>query len=317
MNKLQINHVALVPGWLEKTLTWVLYFFIYLILRPIFGPPVSPRWQRRLLKLIANLLPAVGNVRFSHCLLNGIPTEIVEPATGAAMTATKGTLLYLHGGAFVLGGPDSHRAITTRLALEAGTRVMVLDYRLEPEHAYPAALDDCLAAYQALLAQGVVPAQLVVAGDSAGGALSLGLALRLKKLGLPQPAGLLLISPVTGVALDSASHQRYRHTDPMLRAGCLHTVSTIMSRAPEADERAPVNADLTGLPPMLIQVGEIEALYDDAVQLAEQASRCGVAVALEVNDGLWHVSQLYAGFLATAQASTTRLAQRFVQMITR
>lgn len=308
---MKLSRFPLVSGVLERTLVSLLYGFTYLILRPIFGPPFSPRWQRRLMRPFATLLPAAGGVRFSITKLDGVAAEIVEPVHGI----TNGTLLYLHGGAFLLGGPHSHRALTTRLAVEANARVVVLDYRLEPEHAYPTALDDCLAAYQALLAQGVTPAQIVVAGDSAGGALSVTLALRLKKLGLPQPAGLLLISPVTGVALDSASHQRYRHRDPMLRAGCLRTVATIMNRATDANERAPVNADLSGLPPMLIQVGSIEALYDDAAQLAEQASRCGVAVELEVNDGLWHVSQLYAGFLSTAQAATTRLAQRFMQMI--
>ena len=311
MTKMNLSRFPLVPGVLERMLVSVLYGFTYLVLRPIFGPPFSMLWQRRFMKPFAATLPAVAGVRFNSMELGGVAAEIIEPVRGTA----NGTLLYLHGGAFWLGGPHSHRALTTRLALEAGTRVIILDYRLEPEHAYPAALDDCLAAYQALLAQGVVPSQMVVAGDSAGGALSITLALRLKKLGLPQPAGLLLISPVTGVALNSASHQRYRHRDPMLRAGCLQAVAGIMNRATDADERMPVNADLTGLPPMLIQVGEIEALYDDAVQLAEQASRCGVAVELEVNDGLWHVSQLYAGFLATAQASTTRLAQRFLQMI--
>lgn len=308
---MKLSRFPLVPGLLERMLIGILYGFTYLVLRPIFGPPFSPLWQRRLLRPFAAALPAVGGLRFSATEFGGVPAEMIEPVNGA----TNGTLLYLHGGAFLLGGPHSHRALTTRLAVEAGTRVVVLDYRLEPEHPYPAALDDCLAAYQALLAQGVVPSKMVVAGDSAGGALSIALALRLKKLGLPQPAGLLLISPVTGVALDSASHQRYRHRDPMLRAGCLQNVSTIMSQAADADERAPVRANLTGLPPMLIQVGEIESLYDDALLLADQADRCGVAVELEVNEGLWHVSQLYAGFLASAQAATTRLARCFVQMI--
>jgi acetyl esterase/lipase len=311
MAKMKLSQFPLLPGVLERTLVSILYGFTYLVLRPIFGPPFPPLWQRRLMRPFAALLPAVDGVSFSTTQLGGVAAEIIEPLHGTA----NGTLLYLHGGAFLLGGPHSHRALTTRLAVEANTRVVVLDYRLEPEHAYPTALDDCLAAYQTLLAQGMAPSQIVVAGDSAGGALSITLALRLKKLGLPPPAGLLLISPVTGVALDSASHQRYRHRDPMLRAGCLQTVAAIMNRATDADERAPVNANLSGLPPMLIQVGSIEALYDDAVQLAEQASRCGVAVELEVNDGLWHVSQLYAGFLSTAQAATTRLAQRFLQMI--
>ncbi len=306
-----IRHLPLASGFLERVLILVLYVFTYLTLRPLLGPPWPATWQRRLMGPIGMGLPISPGMHISQTRLGSVPTEEIT----APSQASQGTLLYLHGGAFVVGSPMSHRPLTTRLASETGARILVVDYRLEPEHRYPAALDDCLAAYQALLNAGVAPGSIVVAGDSAGGALSLMLALRLKRLGLPQPAGLLLISPVTGVALDSPSHERYRYSDPMLRSSCLAMVSEIMAVADEADERCPVRADLTGLPPMLIQVGAIEALHDDATELAAQAQRCGVAVELQICSGLWHVSQLYAGLLGSASQAVTQLSVRFRELI--
>lgn len=302
--------IPLAPGLLERLRLMVLYVFTYLTLRPVLGPPLPILWQRRLLALAGMCLPASKAVAYRSLSLGGVPCEEV---TGIRVDISR-VILYLHGGAFLVGSPVSHRPLTAPLALETSARVLVADYRLEPEHPYPAALDDCLAAYEALLAQGVPATGIVIAGDSAGGALSVMLALRLKRLGRPQPAGLLLISPVTGVSLDSPSHWRYRYSDPMLRPRCLAAVSTIMNKAQHPDERTPFRADLTGLPPMLIQVGRIEALLDDSCELAQQAQRCGVPVQLEICAGLWHVSQLYGAYLASARTSVSRLAQRVLEM---
>lgn len=310
MPHLTPRSIPLASGLLERLALITLYLVTYFTLRPVLGPPLPARWQRRLLALAGKSLPAPHGATYRALTLGGVPCEEVTRTRGHSAHV----MLYLHGGAFLVGSPLSHRPLTAPLALETGARIVVVDYRLEPEHPYPAALDDCLAVYESLLAQGIPPSSIVVAGDSAGGALSLTLALRLKRADRPQPAGLLLISPVTGVPLDSPSHWRYQFSDPMLRPSCLAAVSAIMGKAEHPDERTPVLADLTGLPPLLIQVGRIEALLDDSLELATQATRCGVPVRLEVCAGLWHVNQLYGAYLASARASVSRLADEFLEM---
>jgi acetyl esterase/lipase len=238
-------------------------------------------------------MPGTLGTRTRKQTLNGVPTSVVAPNDGGAA----GAILYLHGGAFCLGHAGTHRAISTRLALAADATVYVPNYRLAPEHPWPAALDDALGCYQALLEQGHRPQQIVLAGDSAGGALALAVALRLKQRQQVQPAGLLLLSPVTDPTLGGTTLRSNARIDPMLRRSWVEQGLRWYAAPAHEPAHHPLEQDLAGLPPMLIQVGEREILLSDATRLAEHASRCGVRCRLEIHAGRWHVFQLQAFYL--------------------
>lgn len=210
-------------------------------------------------------------------------------------------ILYLHGGAFCLGGPATHRSVTSRLARDAGMAVWVPDYRLAPEQPFPAALEDALACYQAIRAQGYPARQILLAGDSAGGSLVLALALTLQQRGEPFAAGLLLLSPVTDTTLSGPTLITRQYADPMLRRDWLEQGLRAYAAPAQSPLHSPLSADLRGLPPMLIQVGDQELLLADATRLAERALHCGVACRLEVHAARWHVFQLQAFYLRSAR----------------
>lgn len=214
-------------------------------------------------------------------------------------------LLYLHGGAYVSGGIPSHTGLAAQLGARAQATAWLLDYRLAPENPYPAAVDDALAAYRELLAKDIDPARIAIAGDSAGGGLTLATALAIRDAGLPQPAALALISPWTDLTLSGASMQSKAKDDPMLNAAwldwaaglyCTNTVRTHPGVSP-------LFADLAGLPPMIVHVGSDEVLFDDARHLATLATKAGITCELRVFDGLWHVFQAQAGLLGEADES--------------
>jgi acetyl esterase/lipase len=191
-------------------------------------------------------------------------------------------VLYLHGGAFVGESPRAHCAMLARICSHCDARGFYVTYRLAPEHPYPAATDDCLAAYRHLLEQGVDSSRIVIAGDSAGGNLTLVTALRARDTGLPLPAALVLISPVLDASFSGASMHRNDGVDPLFRASVMHALADAYV---DAGLRAhpyvsPLWADLGGLPPMLAIVGSSEVLLDDSVRLAGRAR----AVELQV----WH-----------------------------
>jgi acetyl esterase/lipase len=215
-------------------------------------------------------------------------------------------VLYLHGGGFTTGSPATHRALATHLAAASGATVHVLDYRLAPEHPFPAALDDALAAYRELLDRGATPARTALAGDSAGGWLALTAALRLRDAGDPPPAALGLISPWLDLLGTTWPDDR---TDAMLRPAWLHRCARDFAGGigPDSSELAPLEADLSGLPPVTMHVGSEEILLDDAVRLAHRARAAGVPVDLRRLDGLWHVAHASAGLVTASTAAVTAL----------
>lgn len=273
--------------------------------RPFVGPPWGVGVQRRVVGMLSPLMPGVRGVTRHASDANGVPTEIVMARAGVA----QGALLYLHGGAFCLGGAWSHRSITTRLAAESGMPVWVPEYRLAPEHAYPAALDDAMAAYEAMLARGYRPEEIVVAGDSAGGALALALALRLREKDAPMSAGLLLISPVTDCTLSGSTMNMLSRKDPMIRRGWLEQGLGWYNCPDSVAAHRPLETDLSGLPPILIQVGDEEVLLADSTRLAEHAARCGVACRIEVHAARWHVFHLSSFYLQSGADALRRLAE--------
>ena len=284
-------HAAFLRGFLRSTF------------RRLIGPPHDIGFQRRVVSLMGPLTPGVrGNTR-TRTDLGGVPAERLTPKRDLQ----PGALLYLHGGAFCLGGPDSHRSIGSRLAMHSGLTTWMPDYRLAPEHPYPAALEDALTAWQALLDQGVPPRQIVVAGDSAGGMLALALLLRLRAQGQPLPAGLMLLSPVTDPAFSGPSMQTHAARDPMLHPDWLQQAVRWYACPPEALDHRPLETGLQGFPPLLLQVGEDEVLLSDAQRLAELARRDGVPCQYEQYAGRWHVFQLQAFQLASARQALRRL----------
>lgn len=301
------QRIAAPPGLGERLQAGFQRLFLRACFRPLIGPPAGPRLQRALVACLAPLMPGVRGVRRVRRALGGVPAEAVIPQ-GQAQEQRAGAILYLHGGAFCLGNPASHRSITTRLARDAGITVWAPDYRLAPEHPYPAALDDALACYQALLDSGTPAHRIVLAGDSAGGGLALALALTLRNKGLALPAGLALISPLTDPSLSSPSVEANARIDPMVRCSWVAQGIAWYASPLDAGVHAPLTQDLTGMPPILVQVGEQEILRDDAWRLAAHARACGVPCQLEEYTGRWHVFHLQAFYLRSAAHAIGHLA---------
>lgn len=223
-------------------------------------------------------------------------------------------VLYLHGGGYVSGAPSTYRHFTWRIAAATRGAVLVVDYRLAPEHPFPAALEDAVAAYRWLLADGADPAHLAVIGDSAGGGLALATLLKLRDDGVPLPSAAVALSPWTDLALTSPSLRLNADADPMLNVDdaplfAKHYLAGADARNPYA---SPLYGDPVGLPPTLIQVGSDEILRDDAVRMSERLRAAGCHVELEVWPRLPHVWHLFAPLLPEAGQAIERIG-RFVQ----
>jgi monoterpene epsilon-lactone hydrolase len=218
-----------------------------------------------------------------------IPCERLVP-TDVASGEGHPRILYLHGGAYIGGSLASHRALAGRLALACAREVVTVDYRLAPEHPYPAGLDDVRAVYHHLLDAGTAPEDLVIMGDSAGGGLSAALLINLRDRGEVLPAGAVLFSPWLDLTLTSDTVRTKADHDPVLRATALgRSAQAYAGEDLRRPEVSPVFADPAGLPPMLIFVGTAEILLDDSRSFTERARSAGVAVDLDVEDGLMHV----------------------------
>ncbi len=272
------------------------------LVRPVLGPRMPVAVQRRWLRVVTGPTPLAEGVTIRSGRLGRRPAETLTPSGGNPATS----VLYLHGGGFTIGSPATHRALATHLATASGATVHVLDYRLAPEHPFPAALDDVLAAYRELLDRGAAPARTALAGDSAGGWLALSAALRLRDAGDPRPGALGLISPWLDLQGSAWPDDR---SDAMLRPAWLRRCARDFAggRDPGAGELAPLEADLTGLPPVTMHVGSEEILLDDAVRLAHRARAAGVPVDLRRLDGLWHVAHASAGLVTASTAAVTAL----------
>jgi monoterpene epsilon-lactone hydrolase len=219
-------------------------------------------------------------------------------------------ILYFHGGVYVIGSAAATVALVGDLARRTGVGAITLDYRLAPEHPYPAAVDDARAAYEGLLARGFAPGQIALAGESAGGGLVVALLLALRDGGVPLPSCGYVMSPYVDLTLSGESLAAKRDADPLL------SPEGLRARVPDyvgADDASnpnisPILADLRGLPPLLIQVGSNEVLLSDALRLAERAGLADVPVTLEVTPGVPHVFQAYAGMLAEGAVALDRAA---------
>jgi acetyl esterase/lipase len=228
------------------------------------------------------------------------------------------TVLYLHGGGYVFGSPKSHRAFTYALAKEARAEIFSLDYRMAPEHPFPAAVDDAVAAYEWLLREGREPHKIIVGGDSAGGGLTLALLLSIKARGLPMPAGALLLSPWTDLAMTGASLDENEKSDAMFKkVYIVEGAKRYLAGAdPNAPLASPLYGDLAGLPPILIFASEDEVLRDDSTRLHEKLRASGVMSELVLEKRLIHVWPIFPGRFPEAMKSI-REAADFIDKRTR
>ncbi len=240
----------------------------------------------------------------------GIERQVIAPGelgrAGGEMLRTTGAtrhLLYLHGGYYLAGSPKMYRSLTGRLARGLDANVVVPEYRLAPEHPYPAAVDDAVGAYRALLEAGVDPAAIAVAGDSAGGGLALAMLVRARTTGLAMPAAAVLLSPWTDLSGSAPSVDRNDTADDMLSAAALRYAAACYAGSHDRSdpELSPIRADLTGLPPLFVTVDDSEILLDDALGLAERVRDLGGRVTLRRSTGLFHVWPIVVPVLREAR----------------
>jgi epsilon-lactone hydrolase len=263
--------------------------------------------QRRLLRELTSAQPLPADVTVTAAALGGVPTaEItvdgVEP---------RHVVLYFHGGVYALGDALQAAGLASQVGRRTRAKVISVDYRLAPEHPYPAAVDDALAAYEALLHNGTAPSDIAFAGESAGGGLAVATLVNARDHALPLPAAAFVMSPYADLTLAGATMDTKRAADPLLSR------ENLQARVPDytAGQDAalglisPVFADLSGLPPLIIQAGTHEVLLDDAVRLARQAATADVQVTLDVTAGVPHVFQAYYSILDEAAAALDRAGQ--------
>jgi monoterpene epsilon-lactone hydrolase len=263
--------------------------------------------QRVIFEEMMAAIPVPADVTTSPATLGGIPVVNVE----AADADPEWVIFYLHGGAYAIGTAASSVGLASDLARRAGARLVSVDYRLAPEHPHPAALDDAVAAYRGLLDRGVAASAIAIAGESAGAGLAAATLVALKHVGLPQPTGSVLMSPWADLTLSGDSISAKAAVDPALTPEGLRrrAIDYVADGDPTADLVSPIFADLTGLPPLLIQAGSHEILLDDATRLASRAAAADVAVTLEVTPGVPHVFQGFAAMLDEGDAALTSAGQ--------
>jgi len=228
--------------------------------------------------------------------------EWLEPLADSTRLAPARTILYLHGGGYYFCSPRSHRSLVFELATRANARTFSLDYRLAPEHRFPAALDDSLAAYRRMLAAGTPAGSIVIAGDSAGGGLALATLAALRDAGDALPAGALLLSPWTDLAATGESIRTNDGRDPMFSGPAIARGAAIYlgNTAATHPYASPLYAEMSGLPPLFVQAGSTEVLLDDARRVVEKARAAGVSVEFEIWPDMPHVWQIFAPFIPEA-----------------
>jgi monoterpene epsilon-lactone hydrolase len=260
--------------------------------------------QRRLLRELLSAQPLPAEVTVTAAALGGVPTaEIavdgVEP---------RHVVLYFHAGVYVMGDAALAAGLASQVGRRTDAKVISVDYRLAPEHPYPAAVDDALAAYEALLDNGTAPSDVVFAGESAGGGLVIATLVNARDHGLPLPAAAFVMSPYADLTLAGSTMETKRDADPLLSRTALQARVNDYTAGQDAAAGliSPLFADLSGLPPLIIQAGSHEVLLDDAIRLAGQAATADVQVNLDITPGVPHVFQAYYAILDEAGAALDR-----------
>jgi acetyl esterase/lipase len=262
---------------------------------------------RAAMEAMVGTIPAPADVTYEAVDAGGVPAEW----TLAEESREGHHLLYLHGGGYVIGSPRTHRNLVGRLARTSGTRALSVDYRLAPEHPHPAAVEDAVAAWRWMLEQGADPERAAIGGDSAGGGLTVAALVAMRDRGLPLPAAGVCLSPWVDLELVGASMSERAELDPMVQRDGLSQMAAfyLAGLDPRTPLASPLHAELAGLPPLLVQVGTAETLYDDAARLAERAEAAGVDVTLEPWEDMIHVFQAFAGMLPEGERAIDRLGE--------
>jgi epsilon-lactone hydrolase len=246
-----------------------------------------------------------NGVSFEKTSCDGVPAEWAVPNN----LMTRGVVLYLHGGAYAMGSIASHRSLSANIALASKTKCITIDYRLAPEHPFPCAVDDALKSYKWLLKKGFKPEKIVLAGDSAGGGLAIATLIRLKQENLPLPCTAVCLSPWLDLEGSGESSNELMKKDPMIdvpsmKVFAAHYVSDDQLRHPMA---SPLYADLSGLPPIYIQVSLSEVLLDDTLRFEKKAKAAGVTVEVETWQKTVHVWQLFGSMLPEAMKAIKKI----------
>jgi epsilon-lactone hydrolase len=275
--------------------------------RSAFPADSSVEEQRQLLRDAVSAQPLPADVTVTAATLGGVPTaEItvdgVEP---------RHVVLYFHGGVYVIGDAFLAADLASQVGRRAQAKVISVDYRLAPKHPYPAAVDDALAAYEALLDDGTAPSDVAFAGESAGGGLAVATLVNARDHGLPLPAAAYVMSPYVDLTLSGTTMDTKGDVDPLFTRELLQARVTDYTAGQDAALPliSPVFADLSGLPPLLIQAGTHELLLDDAVRLAQQAVAADVEVTLDITPLVPHVFQAYSAMLEEGAGALDRAGQ--------
>ena len=278
------------------------------ILRQSAFPPDSDvDEQRRQLRALLSAQPLPADISVSAVTLGGVPNAEIT-VDGIAI---RHTILYFHAGVYVLGDAFLAADLAAQVGRRTEAKVLSVDYRLAPEHPFPAAVDDALAVYEALLQDGTDPSDIVLAGESAGGGIAIATMINARDRGMPLPAAAYVMSPYVDLTLAGGTMKTKHEVDPLLSEQALRARVGDYTAGHDAATGliSPIFADLSGLPAMLIQAGSHEVLLDDAVRLARQAATADVEVILEITPGVPHVFQAYHAILDEAVAALDRAGQ--------
>ncbi len=256
---------------------------------------------------IMSVLPMDDDIETERVGVNGTPAEWIS----APESQENRVILYLHGGGYLFGSARTHRVMLAHMARASKARVLALDYRLAPEIPFPAPVEDSVSAYRWLLDQGISAKKMVIGGDSAGGGLAIAALVALRSVGEPMPAAGVCISAWTDMESTGQSHTTNAESDPSVSKERLLKIAKVYlaGKDPTAPLASPIHADLTGLPPLLLQVGSIEVLLDDSTLLKSRAKAAGVSVEMEVWDDMPHVWHHYAPILPEARKAIGRIGE--------
>ncbi len=260
--------------------------------------------QRRLFRELSSARPLPAEITVTAGALGGVPTAEIT-VDGIEV---RNVVLYFHSGVYVIGDAFLAAELASQVGRRTHAKVISVDYRLAPEHPYPAAVDDALAAYEALLDDGIAPSDIALAGESAGGGLAIATMVNAREHGLPLPAAALVMSPYVDLTLAGTTMETKRDVDPLLSRELLEPRVADYTQGQDAALGliSPVFADLAGLPPLIIQAGSHEVLLDDAVRLAREAAVADVEVTLDITPRVPHVFQAFSAMLDEAGAALDR-----------
>src|SRR4051794_16753666 len=275
--------------------------------RAAFPPDSDVDEQRQLLREAVSAQPLAAEINVTAAALGGVPTAEIT----VEGVESRHVVLYFHGGVYVIGDAFLAADLASQVGRRTQAKVISVDYRLAPEHPYPAAVDAALAAYDALLDSGIAPSDIAFTGESAGGGLAIATLANARDHGLPLPAAAFVMSPYVDLTLAGTTIETRREVDPLLSRELLEprVADYISGQDAAVGLISPVFADLSGLPPLIIQAGSHEVLLDDAVRLARQAATADVEVTLDITPRVPHVFQAYHAILDEAAAPLDRAGQ--------